>query len=185
MALQPLQQVHQLVQRRCIKTALHLDPAAATQHHRQSADRLALPRCSTARQFHSHQMAVSCCPLFPFSLLLQMAIQCAQRQPSAPAELSSLDAAVYKLGDQLFDLRSWTTLPGLFSIHAITSAQTKLPEQVRCSNAYDVTGHYGVGVLLESCLADKLAFVERTRRMIRKVVEAKVAKKIAERVAAY
>jgi hypothetical protein len=40
-----------------------------------------------------------------------------------------------------------------------------------------MTGHYGVGVLLESCLADKLAFVERTRRLIRNVVEAKVAER--------
>jgi len=31
-------------------------------------------------------------------------------------------------------------------------------------------------VLLESCLADKLAFVERNRRLIRKVVEARVEK---------
>jgi len=35
--------------------------------------------------------------------------------------------------------------------------------------AADMTGHYGVGVLLESCLADKLAFVERTRRLIREL----------------
>lgn len=35
----------------------------------------------------------------------------------------------------------------------------------------DVTGHYGVGTLIESCLADKLAFVERTRRRIRRIVE--------------
>jgi ferritin-like metal-binding protein YciE len=35
----------------------------------------------------------------------------------------------------------------------------------------DVTGHLGVGVLLESCLADKLAFVERTRRLIRHTIE--------------
>jgi len=48
----------------------------------------------------------------------------------------------------------------------------------------DMTGHYGVGVLLESCLADKLAFVERTRRLIRNVIETKVAKKLGERVAA-
>jgi len=33
-----------------------------------------------------------------------------------------------------------------------------------------VTGHFGVGVLLESCLADKLAFAERTRRLIRHIV---------------
>jgi len=43
--------------------------------------------------------------------------------------------------------------------------------------AADATGHYGVGVLLESCLADKLAFVERTRRLIRQVVETRVAER--------
>jgi ferritin-like metal-binding protein YciE len=37
----------------------------------------------------------------------------------------------------------------------------------------DVTGHFGVGVLLESCLADKLAFVERTRRLIRHTIESR------------
>jgi hypothetical protein len=35
-----------------------------------------------------------------------------------------------------------------------------------------------VGVLLESCLADKLAFVERTRRLIRHIVETKVAERV-------
>jgi hypothetical protein len=43
----------------------------------------------------------------------------------------------------------------------------------------DMTGHYGVGVLLESCLADKLAFVERTRRLIRNLIEGRVAAKLA------
>jgi hypothetical protein len=43
----------------------------------------------------------------------------------------------------------------------------------------DVTGHFGVGVLLESCLADKLAFVERTRRLIRHTIESKHALKLA------
>ena len=33
--------------------------------------------------------------------------------------------------------------------------------------AADVTNHPAVGVLLESCLADKLAFAERTKRLIR------------------
>jgi ferritin-like metal-binding protein YciE len=50
--------------------------------------------------------------------------------------------------------------------------------------AADLSGHYGVGVLLESCLADKLAFVERTRRLIRNIVETKVAEKIAAKSAA-
>ena len=43
--------------------------------------------------------------------------------------------------------------------------------------AADASGHYGVGVLLESCLADKLAFVERTRRLIREIVEVRVAER--------
>ena len=45
--------------------------------------------------------------------------------------------------------------------------------------AADLTGHYAVGVLLESCLADKLAFVERTRRLIRNFVATKLAAKTA------
>jgi ferritin-like metal-binding protein YciE len=43
----------------------------------------------------------------------------------------------------------------------------RIGEYVALIEAADVTGHYGVGVLLESCLADKLAFAERTRRLIR------------------
>lgn len=43
----------------------------------------------------------------------------------------------------------------------------------------DVTGHFGVGILLESCLADKVAFVERTRRLIRHTIESKHALKLA------
>jgi ferritin-like metal-binding protein YciE len=60
----------------------------------------------------------------------------------------------------------------------------RIAEYVALIAAADVSGNYGVGVLLESSLADKLAFVERTRRLIRKVVETKVAEKIASRVAA-
>jgi ferritin-like metal-binding protein YciE len=45
--------------------------------------------------------------------------------------------------------------------------------------AADLTGNYGVGVLLESCLADKLAFVERTRHVIRRIAEAKVRERLA------
>jgi len=41
--------------------------------------------------------------------------------------------------------------------------------------AADLSGHYAVGVLLESCLADNLVFIERTRRVIRKLVTTKMA----------
>ena len=60
----------------------------------------------------------------------------------------------------------------------------RIAEYVALVAAADITGHHGVAVLLESCLADKLAFVERTRRMIRHAVESKVAKRMSERVAA-
>jgi ferritin-like metal-binding protein YciE len=52
-------------------------------------------------------------------------------------------------------------------------------EYVTLVAAADVSGHHGVGVLLESCLGDHLAFVERTRRLIRHVIEAKVAARAA------
>ena len=41
--------------------------------------------------------------------------------------------------------------------------------------AADSLGHPGVGMLLESCLADKLAFTERTRRLIHDIVTQKIA----------
>jgi ferritin-like metal-binding protein YciE len=42
----------------------------------------------------------------------------------------------------------------------------------------DVSGHYAVGILLESCLADKLVFIERTRRFIRNFAVSKVAARV-------
>jgi ferritin-like metal-binding protein YciE len=45
--------------------------------------------------------------------------------------------------------------------------------------AADISGHHGVGVLLESCLADHLAFADRTKRLIRRVIEAKIAARAA------
>jgi ferritin-like metal-binding protein YciE len=57
----------------------------------------------------------------------------------------------------------------------------RIAEYVTLIAAADMTGHYGVGVLLESCLADTLAFVERTRRLIRNVIETKVAERVAEK----
>jgi ferritin-like metal-binding protein YciE len=52
-------------------------------------------------------------------------------------------------------------------------------EYVTLVAAADVSGHHGVGVLLESCLGDHLAFVERTKRLIRRVIEAKIAARAA------
>lgn len=58
-------------------------------------------------------------------------------------------------------------------------AQLRFAEYVALIAAADVTGQFGVGVLLESVLADKLAFLERTRRLIRHIIEGKVAERLA------
>ena len=52
-------------------------------------------------------------------------------------------------------------------------------EYVTLVAASDISGHHGVGVLLESCLADHLAFGERTRRLIHRVIEEKIAARAA------
>jgi len=58
-------------------------------------------------------------------------------------------------------------------------ANLRIAEFAILTAAADLTSHYGVSVLLESCLADTVAFVERTRRLIRKTIETKAAERIA------
>lgn len=55
----------------------------------------------------------------------------------------------------------------------------RIGELVTLTTAADVTGHFAVGVLLESVLADYVAFVERTRRLIRNLIETKLAERKA------
>jgi len=61
-------------------------------------------------------------------------------------------------------------------------AYLRIGEYVALIEAADLAGHHGVGLLLETCLADKLAFVERTRKLIRKIVETKLVEKAAAAV---
>lgn len=58
-------------------------------------------------------------------------------------------------------------------------AHIRIGEYVALIAASDAAGNLGVGVLLESCLGDKLALVERTKRMIRNAVETKLAERAA------
>jgi ferritin-like metal-binding protein YciE len=84
---------------------------------------------------------------------------------------------------ELAEIQNPTAKHLFILMKAVHLTHLRIAEYVALVAAADVTGHYGVGVLLESCLADKLAFVERTRRLIRNVIEAKVAKKMIERAA--
>lgn len=68
----------------------------------------------------------------------------------------------------------------LFVLAKITHlVHFRIGEYVALIAAADMTGNHAVGLLLESCLADKLAFVERTRRAIRKVAEQRFLERVA------
>src|SRR3974390_3765808 len=60
-------------------------------------------------------------------------------------------------------------------------SHTRTAEYATLVAASNVSGHHGVGVLLESCLADHLAFSERTRRLIHGVIEEKMTARAAGR----
>jgi ferritin-like metal-binding protein YciE len=63
-------------------------------------------------------------------------------------------------------------------------AHLRFAEYAMLIAAADATEHFGVGVLLESVLADKLAFLERDRRIVRHIIEGRIAERVAERRAA-
>jgi ferritin-like metal-binding protein YciE len=60
---------------------------------------------------------------------------------------------------------------------AIHVAHFRIGEWVALVAAADLSGHYGVGVLLETCLGEDLAFAERTRRILHKVAESRIAER--------
>lgn len=62
---------------------------------------------------------------------------------------------------------------------AIHLIHLRIGEYVALTAAADITGHYAVGTLLETCLADKLAMAERTRRLLRRVIETRMAERKA------
>jgi len=58
-------------------------------------------------------------------------------------------------------------------------AQFRISEYRTLIAAAEAVGHHGVSLLLETCLAAKLTFVERTQRFLRELVETKVAERAA------
>ena len=63
-------------------------------------------------------------------------------------------------------------------------AHLRFAEYAALVAAADATENYGVGVLLESVLADKLAFLERDRRLIRHLIAGRIKERLDERIAA-
>jgi len=65
----------------------------------------------------------------------------------------------------------------LVKLHHV--AQFRIGEYRALIAAAEAAGQYGVSLLLETCLADRLTFVERTQRFLRALVETKVAERAA------
>jgi ferritin-like metal-binding protein YciE len=96
-----------------------------------------------------------------------------------PVELSGKIQEVFveDFRRELAELKSPLVKKIFVLAKAIHLAHWRAGEWMALVAAADFTGNYGVGVLLETCLADDLAFAERTRRMLRKLAEAKLAAK--------
>jgi ferritin-like metal-binding protein YciE len=111
--------------------------------------------------------------------------QCFKLIGEQPVKVSSRlhDIFVEDFRRELAEIQNPVAKHLFILVKAIHLTHLRIAEYAALVAAADVTGHYGVGVLLESCLADKLAFVERTRRLIRNVIQAKVAKKMVDRAA--
>ena len=92
-----------------------------------------------------------------------------------PASLSGQLHDVEDFRRELLDIQSPEARRLFVLATANHLSHLRTAEYVTLVAAADISGHPGVGVLLESCLADHLAFVERTKRFIRSVIEAKMA----------
>jgi ferritin-like metal-binding protein YciE len=98
-----------------------------------------------------------------------------------PTKLSGRlhDVFVEDLKKELAEIQSPAAKHLFLIAKANHLAQLRFAEFSVLIAAADVTGHYAVGVLLESVLSDRLAFVERTRRLVHHIIEGKVAERLA------
>ena len=107
--------------------------------------------------------------------------QCFKLIGKQPVALSGRlrDAFLEESRKELAEIQSPIAKRIFILAKAVHLTHLRIGEYIALIAAADVTGNYGVGVLLESCLADKLAFVERTRRFIRHIVETELAERRA------
>ena len=115
--------------------------------------------------------------VFITSQLLARLDQCFKLIGEQPVKLSGRlhDMFVEDFRKELAEIQSPEAKRLFVLAKANHLSHMRTAEYVTLVAAADLSGHHGVGVLLESCLADHLAFVERTKRLIRHVIEAKLA----------
>src|SRR6516164_4883363 len=94
-----------------------------------------------------------------------------------PVKLSGRlhDVFVEEFRKELNDIQSPIARRIFILAKATRLVHLRIGEYIGAIAAADATGHPAVGVLLESCLADKLAFAERTKRLIREQLKEELA----------
>lgn len=114
--------------------------------------------------------------IFMEDKILSTLDQCFKLIGKKPVDLSERlhDVFVEDLKKELAEIKSPAAKILFIAAKANHVMHFRVAEYTALVAMADVTEHYGVGVLLESCLADKLAFIERTRRLIRERVRGKV-----------
>ena len=107
--------------------------------------------------------------------------QCFKHMGEKPVQLSGRleEIFVEDFRNELKEIQSPVAKRLFVLAKLVHLTHLRVGEYIALAAAADISGHHGVGVLLESCLADKLALVERTRRMIRRIAEARVAERLA------
>ena len=84
------------------------------------------------------------------------------------------DAFVENFREELKEIQSPLVRKMFVLSKALRLMHLRIGEYLALIAAADTLDHPAVGVLLESCLADKMAFAERTKRFIRERVREKV-----------
>lgn len=100
-------------------------------------------------------------------------------EPPVKVNTQAQDALADEFRKELAEIQSPPARRFYVLTKAVQFTQLRVAEFLVLTAAADMTGNFGVGVLLESCLADTLSFVERTRRLIHMLFEAKLAEKLA------
>jgi ferritin-like metal-binding protein YciE len=119
--------------------------------------------------------------IFVSHKILDTLDQCFKLIGEQPVKVSGrlYDAFVEDFRSELAEMQSPTVRNLFILAKANQVLHLRIAEYRSLLAAADLSGHFAVGVLLESCLADKLAFVERTRRLLQNLTATKMAEKIA------
>ena len=115
--------------------------------------------------------------VFVSDKILDTLDECFKRIGEKPVKVSGRlhDVLVEEFRKELAEIQSLEAKHLFILAKANHLIHLRIGEYVALIAAADVTGHYALGVLLESCLANKLAFVERTRRLIREKLRLELA----------